>query len=434
MTSSHAFEVPGEAHPRLELAGGAEAPAPARRRWLRIIGWIVFLSALAVPFALHALTQSRRAPAPPETVRVTRGALDARVTATGNLSALVTVQVGSQVSGRILSLSADFNSRVHRGQVIAQLDPLLFKAAAAQARANALSAKANILKAKVARADADRQARRAARLFADRLIAESDYTAAATALGIADAEVEAADAGLAVAQAALAQAEVNLGYTTIVSPVDGVVISRNVDVGQTVAASLQSPTLFVIAEDLTKMQVDTSVAEADIGRLQAGMLARFTVDAYPTDVFTGVIREIRNAPQTIQNVVTYDAVIDVKNPDLRLRPGMTASVIVIYAHRDAALLIPNASLRFRPPADWLAGAPVVTRPDERVVWSAVGGDQRPRRAGPPAWRPVARKVQIGVSDGTSTEVLGGDLAEGDVLITELAPSAKSGPGSFGRVF
>ncbi|HEY6098021.1 MAG TPA: efflux RND transporter periplasmic adaptor subunit, partial [Anaeromyxobacter sp.] len=260
-----------------------------------------------------------------ETARVDRGRIVAKVTATGTLSALVTVQVGSQVSGRIASLDADFNSPVRKGQVIARIDPQLFQAAVEQARANAVAAQGNLAKAKAQALDAERQLERARTLAERRLVAPADLDTAQAGADAAKASVQAAEGTLAQARAGLNQAEVNLAFTRIVSPTDGVVISRNVDVGQTVAASLQAPTLFVIAEDLGKMQVDTSVAEADVGRLQAGMPASFTVDAFPGEVFRGTVRQVRNAPQTVQNVVTYDAVVDVSNPDLKLKPGMTAT-------------------------------------------------------------------------------------------------------------
>jgi HlyD family secretion protein len=283
-----------------------------------------------------------------DSARVERGKIVAKVTATGTLSALVTVQVGSQVSGRVQALYADYNTPVKKGQLIAKIDPQLFQAAVEQARANHVAAQGNLAKAKAQATDAARQRDRAKALVDRKLIAQADYdTAQSNADAAAGGEVE-------QARAALHQAEVNLAYTSIISPTSGVVISRSVDVGQTVAASLQAPTLFVIAEDLAKMQVDTSVAEADVGRLSDKMDASFTVDAYPADVFRGVVRQIRNAPQTVQNVVTYDAVVDVANTDLRLRPGMTANVTFVYAQKDDVLRIPNAALRFRPPPEMLA--------------------------------------------------------------------------------
>ena len=291
-----------------------------------------------------------------ETARVDRGRIVAQVTATGTLSALVTVQVGSQVSGRIQQLFVDFNSPVKKGQLIAKIDPQLFQATLEQARANHIAARADLARAKVQAADAARQLARTRSLAERKLVAQADLdTAQATAEG-AQAGVDAAAGKVEQARASLQQAQVNLAYTNIISPINGTVISRSVDVGQTVAASLQAPTLFVIAEDLAKMQVDTSVAEADIGKLRAGMDASFTVDAFPGRRFRGTVRQIRNAPQNVQNVVTYDAVVDVGNPDLELRPGMTANVSFVFADRADVLRVPNGALRFRPSAELQAGA------------------------------------------------------------------------------
>jgi HlyD family secretion protein len=289
-----------------------------------------------------------------DTVTIDRGKIVARVTATGTLSALVTVQVGSQVSGRIAKLSVDYNTPVKRGQIIAKIDPQLFQAALEQARANHLAAQGNLAKTQAQERDAQRQFDRAKSLLERRLIAQADYDTAEANLDVAKGQRAASEGQLAQAAAALHQAQVNLAYTDIVSPTDGVVISRSVDVGQTVTASFQTPTLFVIAQDLRKMQVDTSVAEADVGRLQSGMEATFTVDAFPGERFPGVVRQIRNAAQTVQNVVTYDAVIDVANPDLKLRPGMTANVTFIASEKDDVLRVANAGVRFRPPPEMFA--------------------------------------------------------------------------------
>src|SRR5919197_1886315 len=287
------------------------------------------------------------------TAAVDRGRISARVTATGTVSALVTVQVGSQVSGRIKSIDVDFNSPVKKGQLLATIDPQLFEAALSQARANATIASGDLAAAKVKVADAQRQYDRAHSLADRTLIAQADLDAAQVAIESARTAVTSAEGRVALNRAQLQQAQINLAYAQIYSPIDGVVISRNVDVGQTVAASLQAPTLFVLAEDLRKMQIDTSVAEADIGKLSPGMHAVFTVDAYPNERFTGSVRQIRNSPQTVQNVVTYDAVIDVDNAELKLKPGMTANVTFVYAEKDAVLKVPNAALRFRPPPDLL---------------------------------------------------------------------------------
>src|SRR5436190_12346142 len=291
-----------------------------------------------------------------DTVAVDRGPIVAKVTATGTLSALVTVQVGTQVSGRLKEILVDFNSPVKKGQVIAKIEPALFAAALESARANYLAAQGTVTKLEAQAENAKLQYERAQALFERKAIAQADLDTARATMRAADGDVTASRGNMEQAKAALHQAQVNLNYTTIVSPTTGVVISRSVDVGQTVAASLSAPTLFLIAEDLTKMQVDTSVAEADIGKLKSGMDATFTVDAYPARTFKGTIRQIRNAPQTQQNVVTYDAVIDVSNPDLALRPGMTANITFIYDHRDSALRVANAALRFQAPPEMARAA------------------------------------------------------------------------------
>ncbi len=324
------------------------------------------------------------------TAKVERGSLSSFVTANGTVNPVITVLVGSQVSGTIQKLYADFNSRVKQGELIAQIDPALFQAQVSQAKAkvenakasfltgqadiatarsNVESSRANVIKAKVAVKDTRRNLDRSLELFGRNLIAASDRDTAQTAydsavaqleasqaqekasqaqLDSAQAKLEAARAQIKQAEAELELAQVNLDHTKITAPVTGIVISRNVDVGQTVAASLQAPTLFTIAQDLTEMQVDTNVSEADIGRVAAGQEATFTVDAFPNNTFRGKVNEIRNAPVTLQNVVTYDVVILVKNPDLKLRPGMTANASILVAHRENALKIPNAALRFRP--------------------------------------------------------------------------------------
>jgi HlyD family secretion protein len=386
-----------------------------------------------------------------ETVNVDRGPIVAKITATGTLSALVTVQVGSQVSGRLQDILVDFNDTVKKGQVIARIDPQLFKAALEQGRANASAAKANLVRAQVQSVEAGRQYARTKSLAEQKLVATADLDTAQATADAAVAQVEASKAALEQASASLHQAQVNLDYTTIVSPINGVVISRAVDVGQTVAASLQAPTLFVIAEDLRKMQVDASVSEADVGKLQPGMDATFTVDAFPGEKFHGAIRQIRNAAQTLQNVVTYDAVIDVQNPELKLRPGMTASVTFVYAERPDVLRVPNAALRFRPAPDVIArmrgdkedgkpggpgaaaggkpaGATRMQRgakedPTQRTVW-VVRGD-----------KPESTVLHTGVSDGTLTEVLEGKVSSGDKLVTDVPekPGAGGAPGGQQRI-
>lgn len=372
-----------------------------------LIAAVVFV-ALAVAGVIGFRGKGRSPEVKYSTAKVEQGAVTAKVTATGTLSALVTVQVGSQVSGRVKDLFVDFNSPVKKGQVIARIDPQLFEAAAEQARANYAVAQGNLVRAKVEAADAQRTAERTHALVGKNLISQQEDDQAKNRAEAAKAQVVAAEAQVQQARAAMHQAQINLGYTTIVSPIDGVVISRSVDVGQTVAASLQAPTLFTIAEDLKKMQVDTNVAEADVGKLRPGMAATFTVDAYPSERFSGTVRQIRNAPQTLQNVVTYDAVIDVDNPDLRLKPGMTATVTFVYAEKQDVVKIPNAALRFRPPPELAALQPKgpPARGDQRLVWALKG----------PTPQPLS--IKIGITDGTFTELVDGALAPGDALVTD----------------
>ena len=372
-----------------------------------------------------------------DTSKLEKGKIVAKVTASGTLSAIVTVQVGSQVSGRIAALYADFNSPVKKGQLIAKIDPPLFQASVDQARANLAASQGNLAKAKVQAVDARRQYQRQKELAARQLNAQADLDTAQANADVADAQVTAGEGTVAQTRAALQSAEVNLAYTNILSPTSGTVISRNVDVGQTVAASLQAPTIFVIAEDLAKMLDDTSVAEADVGRLRADMSASFTVDAYPGEIFRGRVRQIRNAPQTVQNVVTYDAVIDVDNPELKLKPGMTANVTFVYAEKDDVLRMPNSALRFRPPPALLGdgkGGGAGGRPGGAGAPEASGGTggQRPGGAGGrpgdaperrTIWtlnddKPEAKKIKTGISDGSFTEVVEGDVKAGELVITD----------------
>jgi len=514
---------------------------------------------------------------------VERGPLTAAVSATGNLNAVVTVQVGSQVSGQIKELLVDFNSVVHSGQIIARIDPQIFEAQVNQAKAEVETARAAVLnqtatvekakadvenaraalaqgkaqtaKADAAQADSKRIAERSQELFKRQLIAQADRDTAqanydqavaqsesaraseralAAAIDSSQAQLRVQEAALQSSRAqvdqksaALAQAQTNLNYTTIRAPVDGVVVSRAVDVGQTVAASLQAPTLFIIAQDLTKMQVETSVDEADIGRIKLEDRATFTVDAFPGQTFAGLVAQIRKAPQVVQNVVTYTVVIAVDNPGGRLLPGMTANVKLVYAEKPNVLKVPNAALRFRPagvdagPAppgrgagpststtapprtdgagrsrevrDRLVSALGLTppqqqkldailadtrqqmsglrdlpeserqargavvrdatrakireilTPEQRAKYEALPERGNVRAAGDAgtsgrAWivdgdgKPKAVSLVLGISDGTATEVVRGDLNEGQEVITGIAaasqqnrPGASSGP-------
>ena len=437
-------EAPPSGNP--DRSGGRRSPLVTRNRLLLVAG-ILVLAAGVTFWRVRAARQTGAVKF--ETAAVDRGRLVAKVTATGTLSALVTVQVGSQVSGTIASLDADFNSPVKKGQVIARIDPALFQAAVEQARANVSAAEGNLARAQAQAVDADRQARRQKELGDRKLVAQADIDTAQSNADAAAASVKAAQGSLAQTRAALSQAQVNLAYTKIVSPTSGVVISRNVDVGQTVAASLQAPTIFVIAEDLAKMQVDTNVAESDVGRLQANMPATFTVDAYSNRVFRGTVRQVRNAPQTVQNVVTYDAVVDVANPDLALKPGMTATVTFVYAEKDDALRVSNAALRFRPPPGVALSKVEPAARGRGGARGGAGGAQPAADPGAPRGRPdcpgdgartvwVLRNgnaepvhIKTGISDGTSTEVVEGELAPGDLVVTDATGSAGSGASSGG---
>jgi HlyD family secretion protein len=377
--------------------------------------------------------QSHRPPENPyKTAAIERRSISARVTASGTLQARVTVQVGSQVSGRVLELFADFNSRVKKGDIVAKLDPQLFQASLQQAQASYASAQANVAKAEATLLDANRQYERAKTQRAEGLASQQEVDTAQTSASVAKASVDAAKSAVAQARAALNQDQVNLSLSIIKSPIDGVVISRSVDVGQTVAASLQAPVLFTIAEDLTKMHIEASVPESDVGRLAVDMAVEFTVDAFPGQRFKGTIAQVRNAAVTVQNVVTYTAIVAVDNPDLKLRPGMTATVTIVTAKKDDALAVPNAALRFKPPAAPLGSAsarasgarPAGSARARGGAAAGAGGDDVERKT---AYKlagmtPVAVRLTTGITDGSFTEVIGDSVHEGDQLIVEGPPS------------
>ncbi|MEY2561683.1 MAG: HlyD family secretion protein [Verrucomicrobiota bacterium] len=355
-----------------------------------------------------------------QTAPVARGPITQAVTATGTLNPVQNVQVGSQVSGNIQKLFADFNSLVKAGQVIAQIDPVVFQANVNQAEGELENARAALDLAKL-------NAARTQALVAKQNSAQSD-------LDQATANLHQAEANVKIKEGALEKAKADLDHCTITSPIDGIVISRNVDVGQTVAASLQAPVIFTIANDLSKMQIDANVAEADVGGVEIDQNVEFTVDAFPARTFQGKVVQVRNAPITVQNVVTYDTVIGVSNPDSKLKPGMTANVSIVAAHRDDALKIPNGALRFRMP-DQTPSASAAPRRDP-----SAGGGRSPGPGGKPggnrserrvertvtvlpagASKPVSATIKTGISDGVATEVLEG-LKEGDRVVTGMTES------------
>jgi HlyD family secretion protein len=365
--------------------------------------------------------------------KLDRGDVVATVTATGTLSAVTTVNVGSQASGIIAKLYADFNSAVKKGQLLAELDPTPFLQTVEQRRAD-------LEKSKVELRNAEISLTRAKNLFKQQLLAESDLDAAQTNRDAAAASVE-------QSQAALKQAETNLSYPRITSPIDGVVVTRSYDVGQTVAASFQAPVLFSIAQDLTKMQVLTNIDEADVGRIRVGQVATFTVDAFPDVTFKGTVSQVRLSPQIVQNVVTYPVMLDVPNLDLRLKPGMTANVLVPVDERTDALRAPNAALRFKPdpstlwsggakadgkPGQGGKGAPGNGRPsDGRPAGSSRGGAhsgtlyvEQPGSNG--KLKPVTVKTLI--TDGNYTAIESPELKEGEEIVIGLATARAGVPG------
>jgi HlyD family secretion protein len=356
------------------------------------------------------------------TQAVERGPIAQSVSANGTLNPVVLVSVGSQVSGIVKALRADFNDHVKKGQVLLELDPTLLRAQLRQSEANVASAEASL---QLARANQTRMRD----LYAKEYVTKQDLDTSVQAF-------EAARAQLELARAQAARDRTNLGYTVIRSPVSGVVVSRVVDVGQTVAASFQTPTLFTIAKDLSHMQIDSSYAEADVGHIEVGQKANFTVDAYPNRQFDGVVRQVRLNPTTLQNVVTYDVVVAVDNPEQILMPGMTAYVNITVAQRQDALLVPNAALRFHPPENLVAKhAGHEGDASRRTKSSGAGpggtvyiidGDQ---------FKPV--RITTGISDNRMTEVTGGDLKVGDKVVVmdrQLTASGSSGGRPHGRLF
>jgi HlyD family secretion protein len=438
----------------------------AKTKWL-ILGGIAVVIAIVAAIGLNRNGQPQHF-----TSRVERGEIHDVVEATGMINAVITVQVGSQVSGVIAKLYVDFNSRVHKGQVVALIDPALLQGALLQAtadsenaKANLVAAKANLEKAKAALVQTKADYDRAVRLTKDGItsqqqldLAKANYDSANASVGGAAANVAQAEAQVSQKDAAVKVAQTNLDYTVIKSPIDGTVVARNVDVGQTVAASLQAPTIFTIAQDLTKMQVYAKTDESDVGNVKLGKEVSFKVDAFPKDTFRGVVSQVRMNATTIQNVVTYDTIIDFDNPDLKLFPGMTAYVTIPVATVRNVLKLPNTALRYKPPMaqeEILAlykqygieggerklgsnevaaaerstpagGTPVqprMPRTDNAVVWKLHPDN---------TMEPV--KVALGITDHAYTEVtsmLHGELKEGDELVVRSVMPKSSAPGGPG---
>jgi HlyD family secretion protein len=418
---------------------------------------------LFVAFGLNRNTQAQHF-----TAKVERGEINDVVEATGTINAVITVQVGSQVSGTIAKLNADFNSRVHKGDVVALIDPALFKGAHLQAvadlenaKANLVAAKANLEKAKAGSVQTKADYDRAVRLTKDGVmsqqqldLAKSNYDSANASVGAAAANVTQAEAQVSQKDAAVAVAQTNLDYTVIRSPIDGTVVARNVDVGQTVAASLQAPTIFTIAQDLTKMWVYAKTDESDVGNIKIGKPVTFKVDAFPKDTFRGSVSQVRMNATTVQSVVTYDTIIEFANPQLKLFPGMTAYVTIPVDTVQNVLKLPNTALRYKPPMtaeETLAiykqygiegpgekqatEAPVAPGSAAQTSSASQNSPRGPKTDTAIVWKlgpdnkmqPV--KVSIGITDHAYTEITGvlkGDLKQGDdLIIRSVVPKSQT---------
>ena len=426
----------------------------------------VIIAAGTLSAAAFAFLDETDAPAARvSTVPVSRGSVVQEVQASGTLEAVKTVQVGTQVSGTIQTLNADFNALVRKGQVIATLDPSLFQTQIEQAQATLTKLTADLDRLRVQVDSSKRTLDRTTELAGRQLVSAADLDAAKVDYRMTEAQLKSAEAQVVQARASLNQAQVNLDHTIIRAPIDGIVISRNVDVGQTVAASMSAPTLFVIAEDLSRMQANASIDESDVGSVRPGQVVHFTVDAYPSDQFQGQVVQVRLQPSVVQNVVTYTAIIDVPNPNLKLKPGMTANVVVEIERRDNVLRIPAPALRFKPNVETLAalglqveapttdggvvrtaqaapssaGAiqPAVLRTEVSTAYAAahvaLSDDGRGSSGGSSAARGtvwvehgqtlVPVRVTLGVSDGSYVELVKGDLEEGAELVTRVSASA-----------
>src|SRR5713226_1002465 len=436
--------------------------------------WLILAGAAVVAALFLIFGSNRSAQAQHFTAKVERGDIHDVVDATGTINAVITVQVGSQVSGTIAKLNVDFNSRVHKGDIVALIDPALFQGALLQAsadldnaKANLVAAKANLEKAKAASQQTKAEYDRTIQLTTDKItsqqqldLAKANYDSANAAVGAALANVTQAEAQVSQKAAALRVAQTNLNYTVIRSPIDGTVVARNVDVGQTVAASLQAPTIFTIAQDLKKMWVYAKTDESDVGNIKVGKPVSFKVDAFPKDTFHGVVSQVRMNATTVQSVVTYDTIIEFANPELKLFPGMTAYVTIPVATVQNALKVPNTALRYKPsmtpeeilsvykqygiegaerkqaaddPAAAGGGAqagpamqnlPRAPKADTAVVWKL-----RPDNTMEPV------KVSLGITDHAYTEgtaILKGELKEGDNLIIRSVVSKSQAPGGIRR--
>jgi HlyD family secretion protein len=376
-----------------------------RFKWVLVALFIFVLFGAAAHWVSNKHAAVRYA-----TVKVTRGTVARVVTATGTVNPVLTIIVGSYVSGIIQDQFCDFNTRVRKGQLCAKIDPRPYQSVLNQARADLANAKAQVTKDLASLVNAKIVYARDATLLERGIVSQEAVDNAKSNLDQALAQIEVDKAVIQQREAALESAQVNLGYTNIISPVDGTVVSRNITIGQTVAASFQTPILFLIATDLTRMQVDTNVSESDIAGLREGARASFTVEAYPAESYDAKVVQFRQAPQTVQNVVTYDIVVGVGNKDFHLKPGMTATTHIVLEERDDVLRVPDQALRYLPlglgvESGKAAAPPAISNPGKQAgVWVLRGG------------RPVHVPIQTGLDDDTNTQVLDGDLRAGDEVI------------------
>ncbi|MCD6192588.1 MAG: efflux RND transporter periplasmic adaptor subunit [Candidatus Aminicenantes bacterium] len=415
---------------------------------------IILIIIVGVVFSLTVLRRSANGGIQYRTAKVTRGDIEAIVVTTGTINPVTLVDVGSQVSGKIAKIYVDFNSRVKKGDILAEIDQSSFLTRIKQAEANYQSAKASLERARVTMETSKKKYERALKLFEQKLISPEEKETAETNYFNAVADYQSALARLEQAKSQLESSRVDLSYTIIKSPIDGVVIKRNINVGQTVAASFQAPVLFQIANDLTKMQVECSVDEADIGKIKEGQKVRFTVDAFPEESFEGVVSQVRYAPEVVQNVVTYTTIVSVENPEMKLRPGMTATVSIIVGEARNVLRVPNAALRFRPqlsPEEMKkmfeelraqrrstsgnSASSSGRRPPFSGERGASQGERsakdKSRRGMAMVWvleeghklRPVP--VKTGVTGDEYTEIVRSDLKEGDEVVIGTGASPRS---------
>jgi HlyD family secretion protein len=410
-----------------------------------VIGIIVLVAAAGIVFGFAYFNRNNSNGLQYELTAIDKGTVTALVDTTGTLNPVTIVDIGSQVSGKIEQIYVDFNSQVKAGQVLAELDQLNFQTKVQQNEANYLSSVAAVEKSKVSLENSKKRLDRAKSLFEKELLSFEEFETAEVQYFSAKADLQSSEARLEQAKAQLDTSKVDLTYTIIKSPIDGVVINRSVNVGQTVAASFQAPVLFQVANDLTKMQVECSVDEADIGRVKEGQTARFTVDAFPNDNFTGIVKQVRYSPEVIQNVVTYTTIVDVENPEMKLRPGMTATISIVVGEAKNALRVPNSALRFQPPPEVMQALFEEMRREmqaKRGQTAQTGGQQEGRRPqgnfqmgqGSRGMGSRARDrarvwtqdetgklkmvfIRTGVTDNSYTEITGGDIKEGQEVIT-----------------